>query len=71
MLIPADSRSIFDAREPPHSMDSYHVMDDDRLSDPFGAAPQTHGPTVSEATDPTVYGGQRISSSRFFLKTYD
>ena len=49
MVIPADGRSIHDARDrgqrpnvPEHR---------DRLSDPFGAAPQTHGPTVTQATD--------------------
>ena len=53
MLIPADGRSIDDARFPVGGPDPYDIMFDDLPSDPFGAAPQTHGPTITEATDAT------------------
>ncbi len=54
MLIPADGRSIFDARrrnamDQPTS-DPDDIMFDDLSSDPFAAAAQTYGPTVNEAT---------------------
>ena len=50
MLIPADGRSIDDARFPVGGRDPQDIMFDDLLSDPFGAAAQPHGPTVTEAT---------------------
>ena len=52
MVIPADGRSIFDARED-ENRDPEVPEWRDRLSDPFGAAPQTHGATVRQATDAT------------------
>ena len=52
MLIPADGRSIDDAR-PDGKRDPHDIMFDDLPSDPFGAAPQPYGPTVTEATDAT------------------
>ena len=54
MLIPADGRSIFDARhrpvqaEPTGEDSTYTYLWQDRLSDPFGAAAQPHGPTVAQ-----------------------
>ncbi|MYB71772.1 MAG: hypothetical protein F4X75_25135 [Gemmatimonadetes bacterium] len=69
MLIPADGRSIFDARhqpvqkEPTSVSSSYTYVWQDRLSDPFGAVEQRgplgplpgreHRPTVRQATDAT------------------
>ncbi len=69
LLIPADGRSIFDARrrlvqaEPTSANSSYTYVWQDRLSDPFGAVEQngpfgllpgrTHRPSVTEATDAT------------------
>ena len=58
MLIPSDGRSLFDARQRitsgPHkgepASDPSDIMFNDLLSDPFAAAAQTHGPTVTEAT---------------------
>ncbi|MCY4603962.1 MAG: hypothetical protein OXE49_06990, partial [Gemmatimonadetes bacterium] len=69
LLIPADGRSIFDARhrpvlaEPTSVSSSYTYVWQDRLSDPFGAVEQRgplgslpgreHRPTVRHATDAT------------------
>ena len=51
MVIPADGRSIFDAREDEEA-DPQVPTWRDRLSDPFGAPPDLpHGPTVTQATD--------------------
>ncbi len=50
MLIPADGRSIFDARFPKGKSDPSDIMFNDLPSDPFGAAAQPHGPTTTEAT---------------------
>ena len=52
MLIPADGRSIDDAR-PGGGRDSKDIMFDDLPSDPFAAIAQTYGPTATEATDAT------------------
>ena len=69
MLIPADGRSIFDARarpgraEPTEEDPTYTYVWQDRLSDPFGAVEQDgpfgplpdseHRPSVADATDAT------------------
>ena len=53
MLIPADGRSIFDARDTRYGSDKPDLMHNDLPSDPFAAAAQTHGPTATEATDAT------------------
>ena len=51
MVIPADGRSIVDARPTPLVANPRVPTWRDRLSDPFGAPAQTHGPTVTQATD--------------------
>ena len=53
MIVPADGRSISDARPRPFRANPAVSIPQDRLSDPFGAIAQLHGPTVTQATDTT------------------